>query len=144
MSTPLWGWLLRGYKSSGHPCFLFLAFIFLPFGWVGSGEDFSVWFNQPQAICPAPRRWARLALKQCLSAHHNAVHQPPLPLTLQSCFLLDIISTLNFHEICLPPQLPWERKTYAKQGCLSLIIPYSQYQQWQSAHRRKDPNHYVA
>lgn len=33
------------------------------------------------------------------------------------------------------------REKYAKQGCLSLIIPYSQYQQWQSAHRRKDPNH---
>lgn len=35
------------------------------------------------------------------------------------------------------------REEHAKQGCLGLIIPYSQYQQWQSAHRRKDPNHYV-
>lgn len=35
------------------------------------------------------------------------------------------------------------REKYAKQGCLGLIIPYSQYQQRQSAHRRKDPNHYV-
>lgn len=36
------------------------------------------------------------------------------------------------------------REKHAKQGCLGLIIPYSQYQQWQSAHITKDPNHYVA
>lgn len=35
------------------------------------------------------------------------------------------------------------REKHAKQGCLGLIIPYGQYQQRQSAHRRKDPNHSV-
>lgn len=35
------------------------------------------------------------------------------------------------------------REKHAKQGCRGLIIPYSQRQQWQSAHRGKDPNHYV-
>lgn len=38
---------------------------------------------------------------------------------------------------------PGREKHANKQGCLGLIIPYSQYQQGQSAHRRKDPNHYV-
>lgn len=35
------------------------------------------------------------------------------------------------------------REKHAEQDCLGLIIPHSQYRQWQSAHGRKDPNHYV-